>query len=261
MRAVVLLFSAICLVACALGCSSDRHQPDVAAKQPGASKRQRATSGNNRGTPSAVALFKDKVTLAELAKRKGLGDLRRLDAGHSELTDADLALLHNFSGLKILTLNVSTEITDEGLQYFKELSELQNLSLFYCPQLTGAGFAHLEDLDNLTTLDIGNNKNISDENLKHLQKLKGLQRLKASPLWGITDEGLKNVSQIQGLRQLTIKSREFTDQGLEPLAALKHLETLHLNPGSPDGSQLTSGGIEKLKQALPDCRIYHANER
>lgn len=255
MRTVTLILSVFCLATCLPGCGPDAARPPVAPPKPGASK------GNTTPKLVMVSLYQDKVTLSELAEREDPAAINWLDAGHSNLTDADLGSLSKFSGLQKLNLDVNSDITDEGLKHLKGLHELRDLSLFYCPQLTGAGFVQLEDLVNLTTLKIGNNKNITDDNLKHLQKLKGLRTLSAFPLWGITDEGLKNLSQIRELQHLTIASKKITDEGLLFLVALKHLESLHLNPGAIDESQLTSDGIEKLKQALPGCKIYHANER
>ena len=54
------------------------------------------------------------------------------------------------------------------------------------------------------------------------------------------------------LQDLSLVDTQITDAGLKHLEALTRLGHLYLH-----GSQVTDEGVEKLKQALPECKIYH----
>ncbi|MEX2119465.1 MAG: hypothetical protein WD847_07710 [Pirellulales bacterium] len=66
----------------------------------------------------------------------------------------------------------------------------------------------------------------------------------------ITDAGLAQLAGMPSLTTLDLNHTRVTDAGLEHLAGLKNLQSLRL-----DGTQVTIDGCDKLRRALPNCRI------
>ena len=93
--------------------------------------------------------------------------------------------------------------------------------------------------------------NVTDEGLVYLKKLTSLEYLN---LWAtqVTDAGLEQLEGLANLLQLYLMNTQITDTGLVHLKGLTNLEELVL-----DNTQVTDAGVEKLRQALPGCRISH----
>ena len=66
----------------------------------------------------------------------------------------------------------------------------------------------------------------------------------------ITDVGLKQVRNLDRLRELRLEETDISDAGLASLQYLRHLRYLDL-----EGTRATDEGVEKLRKALPNCRI------
>ncbi len=81
-----------------------------------------------------------------------------------------------------------------------------------------------------------------------------LRRTKTSPLRlkTMNDAMLIQLQPLSNLRTLRIPSgrRDVTDAGLNHLAEMKHLQTLEIKT-----LQITREGINRLKAALPQCKI------
>lgn len=74
----------------------------------------------------------------------------------------------------------------------------------------------------------------------------------------LTDDGLKHLSGLRHLRALTILHGDrITDAGLRHLESVTSLEELRLDVES---ARVTREAIERLKRALPGCRIETSDD-
>ena len=127
---------------------------------------------------------------------------------------------------KVRSVGLSdTQVTDTGLAQVGELTSLKGVSLGGT-QVTDAGLVHLKGLIKLEWLD-----------------LNGTQ---------ITDDGLVHLKTLSGLKALGLARTRVTDAGLLHLKELAKLGSLELGV-----TQVTDEGVQKLRQVLPDCKIYH----
>ncbi len=145
-------------------------------------------------------------------------------SGCRELTDADLAILKEFTQLKTLLLGY-TKVTDAGLVHIKGLTKLQLLGLGIT-KVTGAGLVHIKGLTQLQYL-----------------------RLEET---GVTDAGMEHLKGFTKLQVLGLRKTKVTGAGMEHLKGLKQLQTLYLWD-----TQVTDAGVKKLQESLPKCKIYH----
>ena len=153
--------------------------------------------------------------------------LRQVSLWGTNVTDRGFAQLENCQNLHYLILWRNKGITDEGMKTVKQLRRLHTLEI-YGPTLSDAGLAHISGLPNLKEL------------------------LLIKPIPGITDSGLKHISQMTSLTMLIVEGGDVTDQGVQHLANLANLKELALR-----GTKVTSDGVQRLKAALPDCKIEH----
>jgi len=121
------------------------------------------------------------------------------------------------------------------------------LVIFEGHAITDDGLLHLKDFPNLQCLDLSGTQ-ISDDGLVHL---KGLTNLRSLDLAGthITDAGLVHLKDLTKLEKLSLDGTRICDAGLEHLKGFENLELLYLN------SEVTTEGVSKLKQALPNCKM------
>jgi serine/threonine protein kinase/tetratricopeptide (TPR) repeat protein len=114
------------------------------------------------------------VTDGDLARLKGLTQLRELYLAGTAVGDAGLAHLRGLSRLRVLNLKGS-QVGDAGLAHLKGLADLQRLDLT-STRISGAGLAHLKGLTKLRELYLGKTK-VDDDGLAHLSGLAQLRRL------------------------------------------------------------------------------------
>lgn len=88
----------------------------------------------------------------------------------------------------------------------------------------------------------------------HMVKISGLTRLKSLDLQKteVTDAGLVHLEGLSQLHVLWLSETRVTDAGLQHLEGLTQLQDLYL-----DGTQVTDAGIDRLKVALPKCKVFH----
>jgi hypothetical protein len=67
----------------------------------------------------------------------------------------------------------------------------------------------------------------------------------------VTDAGLRSVAGLPQVTVLYLVGDAFTDAGLLRLQAMRGLRFLHLI----GCRKVTTEGVERLRKALPDCRI------
>jgi hypothetical protein len=121
--------------------------------------------------------------------------------------------------------SVTDDITDTGLKYIEGLTQLYSLSLIGT-RITDAGLQHLKRLTQLRILSLIGTR--------------------------ITDTGLQHLEGLTHLQELYLDGTKITDAGLQHVKGLTQLRTLGLT-----GTKVTDESVEKLQQALPNCRIHH----
>ena len=89
---------------------------------------------------------------------------------------------------------------------------------------------------------------IDDGTLAHLTHLSGLQELYLSNSC-ISDEGMQLLKSLHGLKRLNIYHTKIGDAGLMNLASLKGLKWLTCS-----GTCITEEGLNRFRQALPECK-------
>ena len=90
---------------------------------------------------------------------------------------------------------------------------------------------------------------ITDSALEHLRELTNLQMLYLDGTQ-VTDTGLEYLKGLTNLSWLSLDDTQITDAGLEHLAGLTSLKVLLIYD-----TQVTPEGINKLQEALPNCKI------
>ncbi len=120
-----------------------------------------------------------------------------------------------------------SESTDDGLVHLQQLNGLQDLFLERT-DVTDAGLRRVQRLPHLRSLDLSHTR-VTDAGLAYLKPLRELQELWLDGV-GITDEGLVCLQALTGLRDLFLA-----------------------------GAPVTNAGLEKLRRALPACRIHAAD--
>ncbi|HEV3162412.1 MAG TPA: hypothetical protein VGZ22_00115 [Isosphaeraceae bacterium] len=172
---------------------------------------------------------------------------RAADLDGTAVTDADLFYLKDFDRLGGLHLR-GTSITDAGLTRINAIKGLVQLDL----SRTKITNMDLHDLPLLQDLDVSGN---SFQQLR-LERLPSLQSLNLR--WSnIDDSHLEQLSRLPMLESIDLRGdpasrpMKITDAGLQHLKGLTHLKTLSLYD-----TQVTDEGIDELKKALPNVKVY-----
>ena len=194
--------------------------------------------------------------ITDLSPLVKLTELNYLNLSGTQITD--ISPLANLTGLSYLELN-GTQITD-----LSPLAKLTNLSFL---ELNGTQITDISPLANLTGLSYLelNGTQITDisplANLTNLRflELTGTQITDISPLAKLTNLSFLELNGTQitdiaplvkltNLRYLNLSETEITD--ISPLAKLSDLEQVDLMV-----APRMEADIDKLKSALPECRI------
>jgi hypothetical protein len=98
-----------------------------------------------------------------------------------------------------------------------------------------------------------NETRVTDKDLEHLRGLTALRRIDLHGT-AVTDEGLRHLRGLTKLNRLYLTATKVSDKGLGHLTGLTELEFLDL-----DRTKVTAEGVEKLRQKLPNTKIYWDN--
>ena len=198
-----------------------------------------------------------------------------------QITDEGAAVVKNWPHLKRLNLR-GTKITDSTLEFLAGVPRLEWLDIGWA-QITDTGLEHLSTLTNLRWLAMGGNK-LTDTALQFLRTMPQIEYLDLggaqrtdSGLWSlaITRTGLRAVGSVTELRELSLAGTVVNAQGLQELKALAKLERLNLQGCRQlrddavgvlasfkqlrvldvKDSGMTVQGVERLRAALPECRV------
>jgi hypothetical protein len=141
----------------------------------------------------------------------------------------------------------SDKVRTAGIDKFRHFKRIQRLVLAF----TEAGDKELSHAKSLLTLHelVLGDAPITDEGLANVACLTQLRTLNlaGSP---IGDVGLAHLASLAALETLDLEDTQITDAGLLHLSSLKRLKDLDLS-----GTRCSRSAIERLGQALPECRI------
>jgi hypothetical protein len=239
-------------------------------------QRLRVAAGvdpNGRREPTPFSPLRDLPELVDLevgvsAVSRDLGGqlprfVRRLALrGFSEPWPRMRGVEAALEGLGLLEELVDLELqyadaTDEGLSGFlsRSAQRLERLSIEGCIDVIGDAFGKVV-APRLRMLDLHSTA-VTDRALAQLPKVTpALERLKLTTCKAVGDAGLGHVAKLTTLRELDLDHcTGVTSKGLVKLADLKGLERLYLR-GSPGTLATWGKGRDKLRKALPDCKIY-----
>jgi Flp pilus assembly protein TadD len=115
-------------------------------------------------------------------------------------------------------------------------------------KVTDAGLAQLEWLPDLDTLNLGGAK-IDGSGLAHLRESKRLKWLSLE-CTQVDDAGAVNLAGFTDLTYLNLLCTPVTDATVDVLMKLPRLEMVVVS-----GTKMTEAGIDKVRAALPSCRV------
>ncbi len=153
---------------------------------------------------------------------KTINNILLLSAQRAPITDESLRQIEGIVSLRLLRLN-GTKVGDEGLRHINRLPELRMLYL--------------------------NGTKISDRGAEQLAALKKLQALQLAET-ALTDVGATVLTELPELEFLSLRETDITDETVAVLTKLKRLKHVDLTD-----TRVSSDGMQKLKDALPDCFV------
>lgn len=166
-----------------------------------------------------------------------------------ELTEDCLGLLNDLT--QLIHVGLSGRVTDKGMAYLRQFPQLEYLQIAHCTRVTDAGLRHAAELRELYSISLP--PRTTDRGLAHLAGLPNVRELVLHHT-AITDTGLQVVRGMKKLRYISLPEAA-TD------ASLVHLQGLPLQHLHHPGTNITDGGIRRLKQHLPDLRVQVGQTR
>ncbi len=110
----------------------------------------------------------------------------------------------------------------------------------------------MEGMEGVRAFGFSSASDVTDDGLASISKHKDLEGLTLQNGRRVTDDGLQHLDRIEEAteRSNLWNCKGITDDGLKHLRDLKQLKSLNLG-----GTKVTEQGIERLQQALPECKI------
>ncbi len=209
--------------------------------------------GEQLGTAAIQATFANehlrggRLEPSLLEQVKSLGPVV-FSLAQTDIADEGLRIVAGQPGVLGLSL-LGTGISDRGLAAVVAASDLRLLSLERTA-VSDEGLRHIAGLTGLRQLYLTGTR-VSGEGLAPLLKL---TRLEAVKLGGteVGDGGLAVLARLPRLKHLALDRTRITDAGVPVLAGIESLEFLDLH-----GTWVSVDGVQKLRDALPNCRIEH----
>ena len=96
---------------------------------------------------------------------------------------------------------------------------------------------------------------VNEDDLRFLSDMKGLRELRAFGGNPAGAKGLMHIVRISSLERLVLNPTSVTDDELQALTALPKLKWLYVR-----GPNLSQAGTDRLKEAMPDCKIDGPNQ-
>ena len=217
--------------------------------------------------PIHVPNFSD----SDIAVVTRLPGLRRLGLSNTDITDDALVHVGQVESLEELILH-GTNITDRGVAHLSRLTHLTTLWL-HGTDITNSSMTVVADLPNVSSLTL-THTSVDDDGLLHVTNLDDLETLWLSGC-AITDDGLFHLEQFGTLKTLWLQETHVSDMGVRHLSHFQLLEQLlltdcvsvsdasvpflsrltNLTSLGLLGTKISSEGISKIQNALPNCRV------
>jgi hypothetical protein len=186
------------------------------------------------------------LTDSQLLQLIDLKKLRKLNLRNSYVAYAGLAVLDRAAGIEELNLE-HTKVTDAGMEHLVKLLNLRKLNVAQTA-VTDAGLRELAHCPELVDLDLYKT-HIGDEGLRTLAVRTDIKALELG-YTNTTDAGVAYLKSFPNMETLVLAYTKVTDKGVAQLTYLTHLRRLRLM-----GIKVSKDVAEKLRRALPDCRI------
>jgi hypothetical protein len=164
--------------------------------------------------------------------------------------DSDLAHLKHLTNLRALGLHgvaLSGAKAPSSFEFLQHLRRLEMLGLD-SPTFRDSDVTYLRGAVNLRFLTLYNSA-VGDDGLAQLQHLKKLEMLGVSGTQ-VTDRGMTYLSSLPKLRYLSANDLNISDAAFESFTKMTALRNLELH-----NTKFSREGIEKLRKAMPKCRI------
>ncbi len=188
----------------------------------------------------------DKISAEGMTHLAELPYIELLHLNNSNISDPSLQYLRELSRMTNLVL-AENDITDAGLSNLKDLRQLETLGLSG-NRIEGEGLQFLGGMRHLKNLFLYENP-LSDVALSHIANIPNLEMLGLSDT-PITDRGTKYLANLSKLNYLSINCEDISDASIEHFAKMNSLRELELY-----NTKVTPQGIDRLRKALPKCRI------
>ncbi|MBN1505775.1 MAG: hypothetical protein JW955_02960 [Sedimentisphaerales bacterium] len=222
-----------------------------------------------RGLPrlTYLAVYGPGFTDAGMVCVKAIPSLRifSVHEGYSRIGDAGLAHIAELPNLELLCLHAMQGVTDAGIVHLTKMRSLRKLEIGGS-QVTDKGLSSLKQIKTLEHLDLPQDQHgITDAGLTHLAGLPNLKHLRISRIHFndparnkeyYTDRGLADITRLRQLEELHIGSIGITDAGMDSIAELTNLKTLHMF----GCEKVTDKGLAKLTalKSLKNLDISHS---
>jgi hypothetical protein len=162
-----------------------------------------------------------------LLKQIGIaGPVVGIDLVGMDMTDDEFRCLIMLRALESIHLS-ECNVSPRGLRVLAELPRLRVLRLSYCDGVSDASCSDIATIHSLGVLGVSSfSEEITGRNIQSLAKLPSL--------WNLELVLCTNIS----------------DEAIECLEAIKQLSHLDVR-----GTSISRNGMERLRRALPECRI------
>lgn len=195
--------------------------------------------------------LKTQVTDEGLRHLEGLTSLEDLNLFSSQFTDTGLKSLAMCKSLRRLEL-AGSQVTDEGLASLQSLTSLEYLGLANT-RVQGAGLSHLSCLPKLRSLCLGGfQTTLTHDGICHLAKIEQLRELELRGR-SITDNHVDLIAVMPHLQKLILDETKVSDAGLAHAARLPELQNISIR----NSSGVTAGGVEELKASRPSLSVEY----
>ena len=189
-----------------------------------------------------------------------LESIEELHIGGNKMSGLALPLLRLLPNLKHLNVNGSQRtdsgrwgmmLTDVNIESIAALTQLEALNMGGSI-VSDAGMKSLEPLANLQTLDLSRME-LSDKGLEPLAKLPKLRRLSLWENPRIDDRALQPLLALKSVETLDLGDTNIGDSVLAGLEGMKQLKLLVVS-----GTKVTPAAVDRFRKARPDCRLMWA---
>lgn len=160
----------------------------------------------------------------------------------------DSSLKNLLDGTPSCLLLRATPITDEGLAAISQDPGITVLDLSGT-SIGEVGIGHVSTLPSLKVLGLGKT-NITEAGLRALSTISTLEQLNFRDTI-IRDEGVALLMSLPRLRSLNLDGTQVTDDVVNHLSRFKNLKDVRLSR-----TDVTSEGAERLRRALPECKVH-----